>query len=48
MLCLVLGGHLAGRTPEHQLRLSFCVVVLTTAAYTFARSAAALMATNAA
>jgi uncharacterized membrane protein YfcA len=46
MLGLVLGGHLAGRMPEHQLRLSFGVVVLATAAYTFARSAAALMGTG--
>ena len=46
MVGLVLGGHLADRLPEHQLRLSFGVVVLTTAAYTFARSAVALTATH--
>jgi uncharacterized protein len=46
LLGLVLGGRLAGRMPEHQLRLSFAVVVLATAAYTLARSAAALMGTG--
>ena len=43
MLGLVLGGRLAGRMREHQLRLSFAVVVLAAAAYTFARSAVALI-----
>jgi uncharacterized membrane protein YfcA len=43
MLGLVLGGRLASRMPEYQLRLSFAVVVLATAAYTFARSAVALI-----
>ena len=45
MLGLVLGGRLAGRMREHQLRRSFAVVVLATAAYTFARSATALIGT---
>jgi uncharacterized membrane protein YfcA len=46
LLGLVFGGRLASRMPEHQLRLSFGVVVLATAAYTFARSAAALLGTG--
>ncbi len=46
MLGIVLGGRMAGRLPEHQLRLSFAVVVLAIAAYTFARSATALMVTG--
>jgi uncharacterized membrane protein YfcA len=45
MLGLILGGRLAGRMREHHLRLSFAVVVLATAAYTFARSATALIGT---
>jgi uncharacterized protein len=43
LLGLVLGGRLAGRLPERQLRLSFAALVLAIAIYTFARSAAALV-----
>jgi uncharacterized membrane protein YfcA len=45
-VAFVLGGRLAGRLPERQLRLSFAVLVLLVAMYTFARSAAALAGTS--
>ena len=40
---LVFAGRLAGRLPEHRLRLSFAVLVLALASYTLARSGAALV-----
>ena len=46
LLGVMLGGRLAGRLPEYRLRVSFAVVVLATAVYTFARSVAALTATQ--
>jgi uncharacterized protein len=39
---VVAGGRLAGRLPEKRLRAAFAVLILGLAAYTFARSAAAL------
>jgi hypothetical protein len=38
------GGRLAGRLPDRSLRRAFAVVILAVAAYTLARSAAALAA----
>jgi uncharacterized membrane protein YfcA len=46
LLGLVVAGRLAGRLPERHLRLSFAVLVLAIAIYTFARSAAALVGTS--
>jgi uncharacterized protein len=43
LLGLVLGGRLAGRLPERQLRLSFAALVMAVAIYTFAHSATALV-----